>query len=297
MGLNEILLFIAALAPAIALGIYIYIKDRTEKEPIGLLMLLLLGGALTIIPILIVSIPVDAVHALFFGAEAPDIMSNTLGYYVFHATDAMTVGLTEEGFKWLALVIITKRNKNFNSLFDGIIYAVFVSIGFAAPENVLYCFTNPDGWSVAIMRAVLSVPGHVFFGVMMGYFYSLWHMNSKAKAVEDVYKQRGLVANDAKSFPVIKFALLSYIVPMFAHTFYDFGLFTGTIIGAFATLAFVVFMYIYCFAKVRKMSKLDVSDSSYVKLLLVRKYPQLERYIYEQEYNALEAAQVDAVSV
>ena len=44
MELNEILLVCAALFPAIVLGIYVFHKDRVEKEPIGLLLILILLG-------------------------------------------------------------------------------------------------------------------------------------------------------------------------------------------------------------------------------------------------------------
>lgn len=286
--MNEILLIVGALVPAIILGIYIYKKDRAEKEPVGLLILLLFSGVVIIVPILIVSIPVDLILVAIFNIETG--VTNSLFDYIGHGVDALSVGVIEEGFKWLALIIITKNNKNFNSLFDGVIYAVFVSLGFAGVENILYVLDY--GWTTAVLRALTAVTGHVFFGVMMGYFYSMWHMTSKAKLVEDAYKKEGLVPLSTKCFPVAKYAVMSYVVPVIAHGFYDFGCFTGTTLGVLCTYGFLIFMYGYCFRKVKMISKVDVSDTSYVKLLLVRKYPHLERKIYEDEYNAIEAQQI-----
>lgn len=38
------LLLVLSLAPVIALAIYIYVKDKFEKEPLSLLLTCLLGG-------------------------------------------------------------------------------------------------------------------------------------------------------------------------------------------------------------------------------------------------------------
>ncbi len=79
--------------------------------------------------------------------------------------------IPEEISKWLVLYWIVWKSREFDEHYDGIIYAVFVSLGFALVENIMYVVNR--GMGVALIRAVLSVPGHGSFGVLMGYYFSL----------------------------------------------------------------------------------------------------------------------------
>ena len=133
---NPIFLICAALLPAVVLCVYVFKKDRVEKEPIGLLVKLFVLGAIVCIP-----------GAIIFGSILEPVAADVSAPYaeqsfyeaLYYALEAfVVVALVEEGMKFLVLYFVTRNNKNFNSLFDGIIYAVFVSLGFAALENVLY---------------------------------------------------------------------------------------------------------------------------------------------------------------
>ena len=185
--LNEILLFFAAVFPAIALCVYVFKKDRAEKEPIGLLFGLFALGALICFPAAMAEEAVlDAIVEVFksFGRVEDGIVKLSSTAYTFYniAENFVGIALVEEGLKFLVLYLVTKNNKNFNSLFDGLIYSVFVSLGFAALENVLY--VTDSGFHLAIIRGVLSVPGHMFFAVIMGYYYSMWNLYGKANSLE-----------------------------------------------------------------------------------------------------------------
>lgn len=50
---------------------------------------------------------------------------------------------------------------------DGIVYGSAAAGGFATLENIFYVFQH--GFGVGILRAVLSVPSHVFEGAILGY--------------------------------------------------------------------------------------------------------------------------------
>ena len=200
------------------------------------------------------------------------------------------VALVEEGFKILILILVTRKNKNFNSLFDGLIYAIFVSLGFAALENVMYVLNN--GMSVAILRAVLSVPGHMFFAVIMGYYYSLYHMYSKAGQYEKSFKERGLISADVKEYSGTKFLILALVVPVVIHGLYDFCCFNGSYVMMGVMIALMIFLYIYCFGKIRKMSKIDAKDSAYLRMLLESKHPGIiEALRAERNANLAKAAE------
>lgn len=274
MDLNTILLVCAALLPALGLCIYIFIKDRVEKEPIGLLILLLVLGAASCLPAAIIEGVfigiIDSVFAPFMvNVEDVGVM-----HYVYHLVyNVLGVALVEEGLKFLILVMVTRKNKHFNSLFDGIIYAVFVSLGFAALENVLYVLEN--GWINAIMRGIMSVPGHMFFAVMMGYYYSLWHMKVKAAAIEKDLKEHDRIPRNTPGFTSGKERLLCLVVPICFHGFYNFCCSVNSLVATLTLFGFVIFMYIYCFGKVRKMSKYDTNDVRYAGAMVLLKYPQL----------------------
>ena len=143
MSLNEILLIIAALLPAIVLLIYVYIKDRAEKEPLHILLLLLGAGALIIIPSIIFELIFGSVIDIAFGVTDESLASlatDPVLYRIYSGISMLLgVALVEEFFKWISMLLITRKSKHFNSLFDGLIYAIFVSLGFAALENVKEC--------------------------------------------------------------------------------------------------------------------------------------------------------------
>ena len=273
------ILTLLALAPAIALCIYIFIKDRNEKEPLGLLVLLFFMGILTIIPSLIFELTFEEIlNGIFAGKVSFTEESTacvTMTDYLYQFVDAFFgVALIEEFFKWGAMFWITAKSKHFNSLFDGMVYAVFVSLGFAAVENILYVFEN--GLGVAIVRMLTSVPAHMFFAVFMGFYYSLWNVNKKSEQYKDYlfakYNYRDTLTNP---FPTKKLLVLSLTVPVLVHGAYDFLLMTENILCILVFLVGMIGLYIYCFKKVSKFSKNDRSDFELAQVAVFEKYPEL----------------------
>lgn len=283
METNTLFLTIAGLLPAAILCVYVFLKDQVEREPISLLLKLLLFGAISCIP---AALGEDLLFSIIDGAFAKSIYYNEAGEVLIKSTDFhlyqfilafIGVALVEEFFKWIFLIRVTKDNENFNCLFDGLIYAVFVSLGFAAFENVLYVLDG--GLRVAILRAILSVPGHMFFGVMMGYHYSIWHIIGKANAMEKSLKAAGKINIAVPEISYVKHMRLSLLVPIAAHGFYDFCCFVDSPLTTVLLYAFVIFMYVHCFRKIKRMSISDASDVGYAKMMLIRKYPLLQEYI------------------
>ncbi|MBE6810153.1 MAG: PrsW family intramembrane metalloprotease [Ruminococcaceae bacterium] len=285
MGINDILLVCAALFPAIALCIYVFKKDRVEKEPIGLLISLAFLGCVICFPAAeIEGVAFDLIKKAFtpYAVEQDGVKYLTgVAFKMYNASKYFVgVALVEEGLKFLVLILMTRKNKNFNSLFDGLIYAVFVSLGFAALENVLYVVKN--GWMNAFVRAVMSVPGHMFFAVLMGYYYSMWHMYEKAKRKERALKRDGLLSPDAKEFSGRRHLVLSLLVPILAHGLYDYCCTDGTVLATIGLYAFLLFLYVHCFGRIRKMSKDDMLDVTYSNLLVLKKHPHLAEKIKEK---------------
>ncbi len=158
----QLILVAAAVIPAAALMVYVYKADNLEKEPTPLLWRLILQGVIS---------TALAVFTERLGAQALSsfIRPNTLLYQIVFYF--LVVGLSEEGFKYLLLKRRTWNSPYFNCRFDGVVYAVFVSMGFALWENIDYVVMY--GLETAFVRALTAVPGHACFGVFMGAWYGL----------------------------------------------------------------------------------------------------------------------------
>jgi len=154
----EILVLIAlAILPPLGIAYYVYHKDIHEKEPISLVVKSFAFGAFSVVPVLLVS-------------EMWSV--NLIGNIFIYAM--VGVALIEEGFKLLFLKKFIFPNPEFNEPFDGIVYAVMVSLGFATVENIFYVFgCYDDGITVGIMRMFTAIPLHAACGVVMGYFVGL----------------------------------------------------------------------------------------------------------------------------
>ncbi|MFB9277255.1 glutamic-type intramembrane protease PrsW [Cohnella cellulosilytica] len=179
----------AAIVPGFALLAYFYWKDRYDTEPIPIVLKMFMFGVLIVLPIMIVQRSL----VLWWG-ESPFLYSFLISSGV------------EEFFKWFVLYHIIYNHTEFDEPYDGIVYAVAVSLGFATLENVLYAFLQPATFGTLFMRALLPVSGHALFGVLMGY--------SLGKAKFSVGKR-------------VKVHLwLALLIPVVWHGFYDFMLLT-----------------------------------------------------------------------
>jgi protease PrsW len=149
-----------ALAPGVAIMLYIYLKDKHEREPLSLLLISFVYGMLSTLLTVFISAPVEFLVVL----REQD--------YVHEFYSAFfKVALVEEFSKFVFVRFILYPNKNFNEPFDGIVYAVMVGMGFATLENVLYVFQY--GWETGLLRMFTAVPAHATFAVMMGYFLGI----------------------------------------------------------------------------------------------------------------------------
>lgn len=218
--MNELYIkLIAAVAPAIVLAVLLIRRDKVRPEPIGWLLgsagLGVVAGLAVILIGLIIFKPVE-------------IDSFITAFY-----DAfVTAALPEEAMKLCMLAIIANRCKHFDEYFDGIVYAVCIGMGFAGFENILYLFGEEDWLIMGISRALLSVPAHYFFAVIMGTFFALAVFDKKN---EKVYMS------------------MAFLAPVFAHGLY------GTVCFSMAiseeTAGFILMAFFASFRWLRKYSK------------------------------------------
>lgn len=181
-----------AIAPCLALGVFIYWRDKFNREPLRLLMVSFFLGAVACIPAALIEIALEEwVNPAQYG-----IFGLFISAFFF-------VALVEEGWKFFFTEFYGYRKDAFDEPYDGITYAVMVSLGFATLENILYVIEG--GVSVAVLRMFTAVPAHVTFGVVMGYFMGLAKFKNNSLGL----KMLGLAG------------------AVFLHGFYNFSLFSA----------------------------------------------------------------------
>lgn len=186
-------LFIIAIIPAAMILIGIYLSDRHDREPMTVLIVTFVLGALSVIPSIVVE------EILIFFNVFPSIWGAFFNAFI-------VAGLTEEYFKRLVVLRYPYKTKHFNEKLDGIVYSVFASMGFATVENIIYVvyrYTNNP--FIGLYRGIFSVPAHAVFGITMGYYLSL------AKFDTDLNRRKN---NMRKSLymPVIMHGIFDFIL-------------------------------------------------------------------------------------
>lgn len=222
--------FLAAVLPAAFLMRYIYLEDKIEKEPPTLLRSLLFWGVAAALVSVVLEYVGRSVLSSFLDESSP-------AYTIIMAF--LVVAAVEEGTKFFFLKRRTWRDPNFNYRFDGIVYAVSVSLGFAAYENLNYVLGY--GLSVALPRAILAIPGHMGFAVFMGLFYG------RAKISEDSGNKSGKTAN----------LWAGYLAAVLLHGFYDSCVLIGNVLSTVLFTAFVAVMYVVVIRLVKRESATD----------------------------------------
>ena len=228
------MILFAALLPIAILVFYIYRKDKNVPEPTGQLLKAFFYGILSVLLSLCMSIPFGLLG--LYPAESITALDS-----IRHAFFAAAV--PEEIAKFVMLWLVVRKNRHFDERVDGIVYAVCVSLGFAALENVLYLFSNAESFvSVGVGRALFAVPGHFCFAVLMGYYYSLARFSA---------------ADQKKNYA------LTLIAPIMAHGIYDAILMVTevapvlSVVLPFVFLFFCIKMWKYASAKIQEHLKVD----------------------------------------
>lgn len=216
-----------AVLPCVFLLRYIYRADKLEKENMSLLIRVFLLGIVAIIPTIILELQLGAILA-------PTSFTNPIiGNFV---QAFIVVALVEEACKYFFVKKVTWNHREFNCDFDGVVYAVFGSLGFAMLENIMYVFKY--GFIAGIMRAILSVPGHMMFSVFFGIQYG---------------KARRAALGRGSGNPKM-LMLKGLLGAVLTHGLYDFFAFMGWNISFYL---FVILLYIIAFSSLKKVSASD----------------------------------------
>lgn len=226
-----------SLAPVLIIALYLYSRDKYEKEPGTMLFKALGMGVLIVLPAILMELWFESLATSFFPLqEGPGqfefkFIGNATEKFNYSIYQAFFVAsFTEETLKYLAFILIIWRNKNFNEFFDGIIYASFISLGFAAIENIFYVMQM--GSATGVLRAFTAVPGHALFGVTMGYYLGL-----------------------AKFKPnKVYYLIMALIMPIILHGIYDLILISEKNVLMLLFIPFVIILWILGFRKMKQHS-------------------------------------------
>ena len=224
-----IYLFAALLPAAFLLG-YICRYDTVEPEPPGLLIILTLSG---VAAALIASVLEGGGEWILKRVLYPGDPRYTI------LLAFLVIATVEEGVKFFFLKRLTWNHPAFNYRFDGVVYSAFVSLGFAAFENLYYIFGY--GLSVALPRALLAIPGHLSFSVFMGMYYG------RARLRENRKHHVSAVFN----------LWVGYLIAVFLHGFYDACAMSGTALATGVFLVFVALMFASARHTIRRESETD----------------------------------------
>ena len=221
------ILVAAAVIPAIILMVKVYNSDRLEKESSHMLWVLVRSGIISAL----IALVLERIFGSLLSATVHDQgLYQVLLYFV-------VVACSEEGAKYFMLKKASWNSNEFDCQFDGIVYAVFVSLGFALWENISYVLHY--GFSVALIRALTAIPGHTCFGVFMGLFYG----------VARKFENRGETGKAAQ------FRWLSVIVPAVLHGAYDY--IASVDAGTLLFVVFIAALFFVSYRIVTRMSKVD----------------------------------------
>jgi RsiW-degrading membrane proteinase PrsW (M82 family) len=206
----DLVLVSLSILPGFFIMSLIYNLDEQNKEPLWLLAIAFILGAVNL------HLDIDILeYLLSFNTVQDGILSAGI--------EALTVSSTEEILKFIVVLLIIYPNKYFDEPFDGIVYSVFVGMGFATAENLTFVLQSSA--SLALMRMISAVPAHFVSAVIMGYYLGKAKRKKKAQLI---------------------FIPLAILIPIIFHGLYDYFLFIdfvpGIWIGGIATLIIALFI-------------------------------------------------------
>lgn len=230
MTTYRILLLLLAALPVIIILFFVYFKDK-NKEPMALLIKLFVSGFASCILTLILS----EIMGMFLPFMKGSLASKSFIGILLYAF--VGVAAVEELSKWVMTFIVGYNNREFDEMYDGIVYAIFVSLGFAFIENIIYVIQT-SSVNTALLRAVSAVPSHACDAIFMGYYLS----------IAKVYALKKNKDKEKKNI------LLSIAIPAVLHGIYDFCLMSGYKVLVVIFIVFVIFLYIESILKLKKLS-------------------------------------------
>jgi RsiW-degrading membrane proteinase PrsW (M82 family) len=174
MGLG----MVCALPPLVVYLWLPWIIDRFDPEPWWCLLMALLWGAIGACGI--AGFLNTIVDGVMYAATGSEQTSNAL-------TACFSAPLVEEFWKGIGVFgFFYFLRREFDGVVDGIIYATFIALGFAATENVVYyarAILDPHANALAqtfVLRGILGPWGHPLYTSMTGIGFGIARESTQA---------------------------------------------------------------------------------------------------------------------
>ena len=192
--MSHALLLLPVLLPILFWGAYHYHKDRHLPEPVGRLVLAFGLGVIS------AAISKALYIALGWASLRYDALAladgNTLGLFAY---SMLAIGPVEELAKMLPFLLVVLRFPEMDEPIDGIIYASFIALGYAAVENVMYLEYLTPAESAA--RGFAGPVVHLLFASIWGYTVGCAHLRGE---------------------PLLRATTRGFLLAAGAHGLYDF---------------------------------------------------------------------------
>ena len=229
MKLNEIILILVSILPAVVIGLYAYKIDK-RKEPFTLLLLLFFLGATSAIAVLGISSFLEWINPAFTKS------TEEMNFLELFVKVFLEIAFVEEICKWTVIYVLGYKNKEYDESYDIILYAVFVALGFATIENLIYVL-NANSVDLAFKRGLFAIPGHVAYGIFMSYYLTVAKIH--------------FIRRDNLEFMAL---VKSILIPVIIHGIYDFCVFTNSSLFTTLFYIFVVVLFAISFMKLRNLA-------------------------------------------
>ena len=249
----------------VGICVFIYIRDRREKEPVWLLVTLFSLSSLVYYPVHLFGNNVvnPLISRMFSGSYTMDplngIQWESSGAMILHAylCALIGVGLLEELACWLVLYLLTSRNRNFNCTWDGVVYSVCVAMGASFSKSCLFALTL--GGDQFIIRYLRSLPWDLALGILMGTLYTYWFTEKRADAIENSLLKKRILKKNILHYPVFSLAV-SILFPIIMRASQNVALEQSGLLKADFETAMIIIsvaLFIICFVSIIIMSRRD----------------------------------------
>ena len=228
-GFTLLLSVIISIVPTILIG-YLFYKRDTIKEPKRLLNKLFISGIFSGIIVIFISI----IGLILFPAFSD--VTKIDNFFILLLYSYIFIALIEEASKLFMIYKVSYHSHEFDQAYDIVLYSVFVGLGFACFENIIYVLGNQN-ISTALLRSITAVPAHTCFQIIMGYFLYL----SKTK-------------DKTENFT------LALIIPVLLHGTYDLLIFTGQIPLLLIDVVFLIILIIYASTRIKMLIEIDKNN-------------------------------------
>lgn len=229
-------MLLPVIVPVLFWAGYHYHKDRHLPEPAGHLLLSFVLGGLAALLAKGLYVSLGYLNLRYDAFELA--ATNLPGLFAYAL---LAIGPIEEISKLLPFLIIMLRFREFDEPMDGIIYASFIGLGFAAAENLYYLqFLTPIE---AVARGFASPVVHMAFASIWGYRIGVAYVAGR---------------------PLIAAIAQGLLIAAVLHGIYDFIALQRPVFGLPIAAAIIVSIWVWRLLLLRKMHDQAVNSTGSV---------------------------------